>query len=117
MYKLFNIDNNKKSKIVGLWKGEKIYKDYIHLQNLTNKKDVLKNIKILFDKGEEAVFYEYNKNAYCVYNDGKIDTFTNKTIFTIEKNLLHSVKELLKEYQGLTIYKVKNHYRIEIWSV
>ena len=65
MYRLFTINNNKKSKVKGFWvDNNKIYIDNIFIKKYSNYKDLNKSIKDLFKSGELAVFYKIDLWAY-----------------------------------------------------
>lgn len=53
-YRLYFTDNNKRSKVKGLWldNGRAIF-DNIHIKKYNNKKDLQGQVKGLFNKGEK----------------------------------------------------------------
>jgi len=116
-YSLFNIVDYK-TNIIGLWKDKgKIYIDRIDKVNIPIiHRDYLQYlINSLLHSGQICVAY---KN---VYNELVIDNGLSKTVLKnriehIVNKLSHNfIKELLNQYDGLTIYKLDNKYMIEIY--
>jgi len=122
MYTLYIIDNSKKSDIIGLWydKG-KLYRDNVFIKAYRDKKALQGDIDKLFLNGELTVFYT-EKNiidkesiAYIQDKKGSIKTLYNRQILKRRKLSIREVKTLLLKYNGLTIYKYKGYYLIEIY--
>jgi len=115
MYKLYSI-SKEKTDILGLWKdNNKIYRDNIIIKDIPLINKQWEN-QALFDNGEKSIFYVYGKKAYCESKEGKIDILKHRITWK-EKRLRHSfIKELLKQNNGLTIFKNKNDYTLELWK-
>lgn len=117
MYKLYNIVKQK-TNIKGFWKDKegKLFIDNVKIKNCLNYRKLQLNIKKLFDNGEKEVFY--NSHFYSTIEDRQ----GNKTLLTNcirwkQKHLNASfVKLLLSQHNGLTIYRNKRDYTIEIWK-
>ena len=115
MYKLYNVTKDK-SKIIGFWRdNRKIYKDNINLLSCKDTKVLNDKISILFAKGEKAIFYTFNNMAF-VKNARETEILNNR-IYKIYKRLKPSiVKKLILKYNGLTVYRIKRQYAIEIYT-
>lgn len=124
MYKLYTIAK-KKTGILGLWQDEngKIFRDKIN-QILIPDFDIGQlNIKKrkLFLQGEKAIFYvsQYTdkpKQAFIEHINGKIETLRHCITWKENKLRPSLIKALLVQHNGLTIYKNKNDYTLEIWK-
>ena len=118
---LFNIVSYK-TDIQGYWVDNgKLYIDNIELKSYSviNNIEFLVHIKLLFNKGEKCIFYK------DIYNQGVL-RFPNGT-WQILKNRIawiknkkpsqEYIKELLKNNEGLTIYRLAiKKYLIEIYK-
>lgn len=117
----------KKTDIVGLWKDNngKIYRDNIIIKEYISYVKFQRAIGKLFSLGEKAVFYIVNGIAAIEYAPGaapgpreesKIEYLVNCIRYN-EKNLKASyIKTLLKNHAGITIFRNKGCYTIEIWK-
>lgn len=112
MYKLFTIDNSKKSDIKGFWSDKgKIYIDNVYIKDCLTSKELRQGIKDLFNKKELAVFYTKNNKGYILDNKGNKTRLNNRIIkyrYHLNKT---EIKKLLNKYNGLTIYR-----KIELYS-
>jgi hypothetical protein len=117
MYKLYSI-TKEKSKIRGFWRDEngKIYIDKIKIENCENSQSLNEKSKALFLQGEKAVFYSAINGAFIESASGKLEFLRHKITWQENKLRPSFVKELLKQNGGLTIYKEKNGFKIEIWK-
>lgn len=126
MYKLYKVDNTKKSYIKGLWK----YKGKIYFNNLTfncavNYKDIQGDIDKLFSKGETSVFYitqegypGYDFTGYILNSQGNKKVLNNRLFLKRDKLSIKEIKSLLSKYSGMTIYNhkpLRGCYFIEIF--
>lgn len=114
-----------KSNIRGIWQDKnKLYYDNIKIieynmpiigvfyQDIFLK--YLNTIKECYN--QECIFYTIDDIGYIFYNKNKIDILSNKAHITIDKNKLKiTLQAILKLYNGLTIYKNKNNYYIEVF--
>jgi hypothetical protein len=116
MYNLYTI-SKKKSNIVGFWQDDKkIYRDNIVIKSFSSYRKFQLGIKKLFLQGEKAVFYEKLNIGYIENNNGMIEKLPYK-IELREKTLKAGyIKALLFQHNGLTIFKNKNGYLIELWK-
>jgi len=114
-----------KTNILGLWRDEsgKVYRDNIIIREYLNYRKFQFAIGKLFRAGEKAVFYIVNGIAAIEYAPGaapgaesKIDYLVN-CIRYYEKNLRPSyIKTLLRNHAGITIFRNRGEYTIEIWK-
>lgn len=119
---LFNIVDYK-TDIIGYWqdKNGKLYCDNIELKqySIIEKHYFNNAIKLLFSKGEKCIAYKNYYNELCIeYPNNKTITLKNR-IEIIENNKPSNeyIKLLLKNNEGLTIYKIDNgKYLIEIYK-
>ena len=110
-----------KTDIKGFWKNEK---GKVHIDNIKIKNfpaihtDYFKSaIQYLFFKGEKSIFYKNWYNAGVLEDCTGNKIILNYRIAWIEKRLRASlIKELLKQHNGLTIYKLDKCYLIEIYK-
>lgn len=116
MYNLYTV-SNKKSNIVGFWQDDnKIYRDNIVIKSFSSYRKFQISIARLFFQGERAVFYEKLNIGYLENQSGKIDKLPYK-IELKENNLKCGyVKELLKNHNGITIFREKQGYKIVIYK-
>ena len=116
MIKLYRVMEEKTS-IKGYWKEKnKVYIDNIQIKECYTKYSFLINKRKLFHSGEKAVFYIRNNHAIIEDRQGN-KTILKHCIKWNEKRITKSyLKELLKNHNGITIYKNKNDYTIELWK-
>ena len=119
MYKLYNITNRQNRQGIGFWldKG-KVYRDNIRIKKYNNKQALNKGIEALFSKGELAVFYSGvgNRQAYIKAKDGNISKLTLTYRQRVEKLNIGVIKAFIKQYGGLTIFKIKGGYWYEVYK-
>lgn len=124
MYNLYYVDNNKKSYIKGLWKDKnKLYHDNIYIKSYRHIQDLKKDIDKLFLLGEKTIFYntrigvypDFTFTGYIVDNKGNKKILYNRYFIKRKKISITEIKNLLKNYGGLTIYKHKNYSYIEVY--
>lgn len=72
-------------------------------------------IRNLFRLGEEAIFYRFSDRGFIKTKEGKITKFENRLELIREKLSTEEIKKLLDKYCGLTIFKGRRQYIIEIW--
>ena len=118
---IFNIVQHK-TDIRGYWidKG-KVYIDNIELlqYSLIDKESFLRKIHLMFLDGEQAVFYKDFYNIGNVrYSNGSWQVLKNRIEIIENKNPSSEyIKLLLKNCNGLTIYKIDNgKFLIEIYK-
>ena len=121
MYKIFipQVSKHIKQNTRGLWLSpqNKLYYDYFTTQD----QDIISycDIEALRIKyKQECIFYiDCNVNkAYVFYNSSKIEVLNNYLYIIADKSILkQTIKLLLKQYRGLTITKLDNHYIIEVY--
>ena len=109
-------DKKVKSKVRGLWVNDKgkIYYDYLRIE-----KAEFNDLKLLQeDYNQEALFYisgnNRTKKIGCIYNKGDIGLLEHR-IYAEIKSLRAEIKEALKLYGGVTIYKKGNKYFKEVF--
>jgi len=107
-----------KTNILGLWidNNKKIYRDNIKIKNCSSSAKLQLEIALLIEDGEQAVFYVVHNAAY-IHTQHKPLKILIHRIEIKEKNLRPSyIKLLLAQHGGLTIFRKKNSYLIEIWK-
>jgi len=102
--------------IKGYWLDDqgKLYKDNIIIQSVNALQ--FQGIKDkLYKAGEKAIFYIENERAYIEDKKGLI-TLKNKKI--VNRAFINDfiIKEYCKIYNGITVFKNKECYTIEIWQ-
>ena len=121
MIKLYTIAKEK-TNILGLWQDKrgKIYFDNILIKNYNNTPKGMtlfyKNKEKLFNKGEKAVFAVQKNIAIIFYYEGCQEILKHKIELKKDKLYHNELKNLLKVYGGLTIFKRENDFLIEIWT-
>lgn len=110
-----------KTDIVGFWKDEagKVHRDNIQLyvRGLIFKEQIENKIESLFCRGEKAVFYKNPYNEGIIeYPDGKRDILKNRIAWTQKHLNAAFIKLLLNQHGGLTVYRIKDGYLIEIYK-
>lgn len=119
MYRLYNVVKNK-TNILGVWKdNNKIYYDNIEIKEYTQSKilDFEQQIRNMFSLGEICIAYKYNNNMVLEYSSGKKEILKNR--IEIKESIMPSkeyIEILLKNNSGITIYKERNYYIIEIYK-
>ena len=104
---------NYKTNIRGYWRDDngKLYKDNIkqvkYIEAVKNR---------LFDSGELAVLYINNKGqAVIESNDGSETILKNKVSIEFKVFSIKILKDFLKKYGGVTVYKLHTGYIVEAW--
>jgi len=108
------------TNIKGYWKDKdgKVFIDNIIVIKYTNKKAFRLAKKILFNEGEEAVFYRYGNQGIIESREG-IKTTLSKRIESKHKkgyDTVKIIKDLLEQYGGCTVYNKKGHVLIEVYT-
>jgi hypothetical protein len=114
MYKIL-LPINKKSDIQGLWHNDGLlYKDNLRAYYIFNTSCY--NLHRIAKKYKQIAIFLYSNNTALLY-----DTVTkNKTLLKNKALLLYDtfyglknqIKNLIKKYNGVTIFKSKGHYRL-----
>lgn len=119
MIKVFipEIKGRVKSSIRGFWYSQdtkRTYYDYLRLSNRFNLLTELEAIQKRYN--QEAIAYIEGKILKIFYNQDKIEVLSH-CIFkeVLRGNLRQEIKEALKLYGGVTIYKKDNKYFKEIF--
>ena len=114
---------NYKTGVVGLWKdaGGKVYRDNIQIDNFLSIRvyEFKHSVKMLLHyAGELCVFYKNYYNEGIIQNrKGEKTIFKNRIALIESKLSAQYIKELLRQHDGLTIYRLKdNKYLIEIYK-
>lgn len=122
MFILYQIDNTKKSHIKGLYLDNgKVYFDNVYIKAYRDKASLQGDIKKLFCHGEIAVLYTeknlIDKDSIAFIEDKKGNTSVlyNRLLLRRDKLSIREIKSLLYQYKGMTIYKYKGFYAIEIY--
>lgn len=128
MYILYEVNNSKKSHIKGYWinKDNKLYIDNIHIR-YSYKYPKKKIDTLLYKKEEECIFIKEQKRkfisdipiikAFIVDKNNKIEL--NTCIikqYSIYEDIDNIIIDLLKQYDGITVFYIDNKVIIEIWS-
>jgi hypothetical protein len=117
MIKLYNILNkSNRTDIKGFWiDNNKIYIDRIAIIKCNHTFDIYKN-KLFNELNQLAIFYIKGNKAYIEDKQGNITVLANHIKLYRKYLKLAEIKALLKEYNGLTIFKKNNNYLIDIWK-
>ena len=114
MYKIL-IPSDKKSDIKGYWQGDiRIYADNllaIYRPIITKKQ--LSYLCLHYK--QKAIFYSQGAIGYIYNENGTIDTLSHFKGYYFDHVKPSIVKSLIKEYGGLTIYRVKNGYNVKVY--
>lgn len=110
-------DKNQKTEARGFWydaKSKKLFYDYIQTQSRTLA-DVYQEAE---HTQEIALFYVDGVTAYVLTcKSGHVDTLTERKTYRADrKGLKQTIKALLREYNGLTVFIKDGYYLIETWS-
>lgn len=112
-YRLYYIDNKKRSNIKGLWldRGKVIF-DNIYIQKYNNREELQGQVNCLFDRGEKEVFYTLGNNRAIIKDKtGHRIRLDKKALYRSQHLKIGKVKQYLTRYNGLTIYhNVKRGY-------
>ena len=117
--KTLYIPVKEKSNIRGLWKDKnKVYFDNLITREYFSEKYafLMAKRKLFIEKNQEAIFYTEKNQAFIEDKNGKIETLSNRIIIQINKIKPSFIKLLLNNFNGLTIFKIDNHYKIELWT-
>ena len=109
--------SKKKTNILGLWKDNtgKIYRDYIKFYHPKNANEFNSKIELMFLQDEKAIFVKGKDKAFCISQYNLI-SFSQNIQYKREKLSFNEIKNLLNEYNGLTIIKENNSFLIDIWQ-
>lgn len=129
MIKIFIPQTQKTTKtaIRGLWRNDKghLFYDYIDIEYLNwtlEDRRYLTRFYIYLDQikkqlNQEAIFYQYQDKAYIYYGKDKIDVLNIRTQTTAKPGQARrAIKEAIKAYGGITIYKRPGEILIEAWT-
>jgi len=115
-YNLYQVNNQKKSDILGLWQNKgKIYRDKIHIQKYKTWEKLNQGINDLFSHGEKAIFYTYNRQGIIIDNTGNKNLLPYRLRLHRKKLSINEIKKLLSVFNGITIFKYHNRYVIEVY--
>ena len=116
MYKLYAVNNKRKSNVKGLWldKG-KVYHDFIHIAKYKTEHALRNGITGLFLMNELSAFYTSKGKGYIISTKGKIDVLRHKKVYKRAKLHASEVKGIINKFGGLTIYKKTSGYNIEVY--
>jgi len=118
------IKSKGKTNIRGLWLAEnnKLYYDYlteqiIDLDYNSNNTTVVEYLEYLRVKYNQiAIFFSVDNSGYVYYSKDKIEVLPNSFSVNINKNVLKAYsKKLLRDYKGLTIYRLKDSYILKVY--
>ena len=120
MYKLYTIDNKKRSRVKGFWldDNKKLYIDNVFIKRYNSKDKFRQGIKALFIQGEKSIFYTQGKRAFLEDNKGKVDVLRHRLRLRRSRLSGQEIKGLLRLYGGITIYNYKSivgYYIIEVY--
>jgi hypothetical protein len=109
-----------KTSVRGFWHSQdtnKTYYDYLRIINLHHNIDTEPNLKALkLRYNQESIFHIFDNKGYIYYNKNKIEVLINRIYKEVLRaNLKTEIKEALKIYGGVTIYKIDNKYFKEIF--
>ena len=116
-----------KTDIRGIWINDKghLFYDYLHIEYLNwtvEDRRYLNRFYLYLDQikkklDQEAIFYIINNTAYIYYNRDKIEVLKTRTQTTAKPGQARqAIKEALKTYGGITIYKRPGEILIEAWT-
>jgi hypothetical protein len=114
-------DKKNKTSVRGFWRNDRgiTFYDYLRIKEFYLKTDKalynnLDNLKYTYS--QEALFYVKNNKGYCFNDKYNIEELSNR-IYTevLRANLKTEIKEALRVYGGVTIYKEGNKYFKEIF--
>jgi len=113
MIKYYDVMNYK-TNIKGFWLDNgKIYIDNIQIRY---KKTIEEIKEYLFDyKKQIAIFYMQDNKAFILDNKGNKTILSHCTRYKEKHITKKYIKALLIQHKGLTIYRKKGYYTIEIW--
>lgn len=115
MIKYFDILQHK-SNIRGYWKDKgKLYIDNIQIRQ---SKDLTRRIKFyLFNyKKQLAIFYLKEGKAFILDNKGNKTILKTNIKIKVKHIKTSFFKELLRKYNGFTVYKNKASFTFDIWQ-
>lgn len=112
MITLYRVDNSKNSNVKGYWKDkDKIYIDNIEIIKTKTRQE----IERAFKTGEQAVLYLVGNRAIIESKTGEKTTLTKRLLIKEKTVSKKKIRELVNQYEGLTLHKTKTGYTIEIW--
>ena len=109
-----------KTNIRGFWYSKdtkKFYYDYIKtIKSLTGDLHFVEYLRQEFK--QEAMFFTHNDKAHIFYKPDKINVLKNRHITKHRgfKGLKKEIKDYIRIYGGVTVYKQRDSYLIESWS-
>ena len=116
MYKLYNVVKHK-TNIKGFWQDKgKVYIDNINISTCYADYVFVRKARKLFNSGELAIFYIKDGKAYIEDNKGNLTVLKHCIRYKKKYISKDYIKALLKQYEGLTIYREGDQYIIEIWK-
>jgi hypothetical protein len=127
MVKVFIPINKSKIKTGarGFWRNDtgRTYYDYLKIINYRQEniglyyRDLFINYLETIKTGykQEAIFYTDNGQGFIYYSKDKIEVLKNRIYQDITGNLKEAIKEAIKKYNGVTVYKNNNRYFLEVF--
>jgi hypothetical protein len=114
-----------KTSVRGFWYSKdtkRTYYDYLIVRDYSYtfnrrgfSKTTLKRLEALRIKfNQEALFFINNQGIGYIYNQDNVTELVNR-IYSEVVNLRQEIKEALRVYGGVTIYKIDNKYFKEIF--
>ena len=116
MYKIYDIIKEK-SNVRGYWiDNNKLYKDNINILEVKSIRE-LNNIKqkLFVIKKQLAVFYLKFNKAFIESSNGDIQVLKHNIQYKEKHITKDYLKALLLQHGGLTVFKCKDYYIIDIW--
>ena len=107
-----------KTNIRGYWiDNNKVYIDNIRISNIKTDLRFKTEKSFLFKyKNQLAVFYKKFNKAYIESVNGDIQVLEHNIQYKEKRITKDYLKALLLEHGGLTIFKCKDYYIIDIWK-
>jgi hypothetical protein len=111
-----------KTNVRGFWYSQdnkKVYYDYLSSQNYKDDNPAglfnhVDNLKSFYN--QECIFYSQDNKGFIYYNRDRIEGLINRIYSEVKpENLRAEIKEALKVYGGVTIYRIGNQYFKEIF--
>lgn len=107
-----------KTNIKGFWQDNngKVYVDNIKLYYPKSFPDFQNKINLMFLQKEKCIFTLSKGKAFIIYENDYPVTLTKNIQFKREKLSFNEIKDLLSQYNGITVIKEDNHFIIDIWQ-
>lgn len=116
MVKIFYTNNKIKSNKIGLWHNQnKLYHDNLIIRKI-NHGNLNYAIKSIFNNTSEiCIFYKIGNCGHIINRQNEITILKNRLLLKRNKINKHEIKDLIKKFNGITIYKKSNYFLIEIF--